>query len=104
MKMCRGVRMIDIETRTIWQLRILMGIGVLALIVDFIEPTYLELRIPWWISLYLVAGSFYFAANAHRMVIRRSEEALTYFFFPGAFVTALVPVYAIILFFASLSI
>ncbi len=96
--------MIDIETRTIWQLRILMGIGVLVLLIDLIEPTYFDLQIPWWISLYLVVGSFYFAANAQKIVIKRSEEVLTYFFFPGAFVTALVPVYAIILFFASLSI
>lgn len=96
--------MLDIETRTIWQLRILMGIGVLVLLIDFIEPTYFDLQIPWWMSLYLIAASFYFAASARKMVIKRSEEALTYFFFPGAFVTALVPVYAIILFFASLSI
>jgi len=95
--------MLDIETRTIWQLRILMGIGVLVLVIDFIEPTYLELQIPWWISLYLMVGSFYFAANAHKMVIKRSEEALTYFFFPGAFVTALVPVYAVILVLVSLT-
>ena len=96
--------MLDLETRTIWQLRILMGIGVLVLMIDFLEPTYLQLGIPWWISLYLIVGSFYFAANAHKMVIKRSDEALTYFFFPGAFVTALVPVYAIILLFASFTI
>ena len=96
--------MLDIETRTMLQLRILMGIGVLVLLVDLIEPTYLDLQIPWWISLYLIAASFYFATNAQKMVIKRSEEALTYFFFPGAFVTALIPVYAIIVFFASFSI
>jgi hypothetical protein len=95
--------MLDIEARTILQLRILMGIGVLALVVDFIEPTYLQLQIPWWISLYLIVGSFYFAASARKMVIRRSEEALTYFFFPGAFVTALVPIYALSLLLASLT-
>lgn len=90
----------DRERWTIWQLRVLMGIGVLVLVFDFIEPTYLNLQIPWYMSIYLVAASFYFAANAQKMVIKRSEEMLTYFFFPGAFVTALIPAYAITLFFA----
>jgi NhaP-type Na+/H+ or K+/H+ antiporter len=89
------------ERRTIWQLRVLMGIGVLILVFDFIEPTYLGLQIPWYMSIYLVVASFYFAANAQKMVMRRSEEMLTYFFFPGAFVTALIPAYAITLFFAT---
>ena len=88
------------ETRTMWQLRIFMGIGVLVLVLDFIEPTRLELGIPWYMSIYLVAASFYFTAKAQKMVVKRSEEMLTYFFFPGAFVTALIPVYAITLFFA----
>jgi hypothetical protein len=90
----------DQETRTIWLLRVLMGIGVLVIMFDFIEPTRLEMGIPWYISIYLVAASFYFAANAQKMVVKRSEEMLTYFFFPGAFVTALIPAYAITLFFA----
>jgi hypothetical protein len=90
----------DRETRTIWQLRVLMGIGVLVVVFDFIEPTYLQMGIPWYISLYLVAASFYFAANAQRMVLKRSDEMLTYFFFPGAFMTALIPAYAIALFLA----
>lgn len=90
----------DRETRTIWQLRIFMGIGVLVIIFDLLEPTRLELGIPWYMSIYLIAASFYFAANARKMVVKRSEEMLTYFFFPGAFVTALIPAYAITLFFA----
>jgi hypothetical protein len=87
-------------TRTIWQLRILMGIGVLVIVFDLIEPTRLKLGIPWYISIYLVAASFYFAANVQKVVVKRSAEMLTYFFFPGAFVTALIPAYAITLFFA----
>lgn len=90
----------DRGTRTIWQLRVFMGIGVLVIVFDLIEPTRLELGIPWYMSIYLVAASFYFAANAQKMVVKRSEEMLTYFFFPGAFVTALIPAYAITLFFA----
>ena len=88
------------ETRTIWQLRILMGVGVLVIVFDLIEPTRLELRIPWYMSIYLVAASFYFAANPQKRVAKRSAEMLTYFFFPGAFATALIPAYAIMLFFA----
>lgn len=90
----------DRETRTIWQLRVFMGIGVLIVVFDLIEPTRLELGIPWYMSIYLIAASFYFAVNAQKMVVKRSEEMLTYFFFPGAFVTALIPAYAITLFFA----
>ena len=91
----------DQETRTIWLLRVLMGIGVLVIVFDFIEPTRLQMGIPWYMSIYLVIASFYFAANAQKMVVKRSDEMLTYFFFPGAFVTALIPAYAITLFFAT---
>ena len=43
-------------------------------------------------------ASFYFAKHAQRMVLERREEVLTYFLFPGAFITALVPAYTLFLF------
>ena len=86
------------ETRNLWQLRILMGTGVLFLLTDLVERQSLGLRIPWMISLYLISASFYFARHAQKMVTERREEALTYILFPGAFVTALVPAYTLFLF------
>ena len=88
----------DIETRNIWQLRVLMGLGVLLLLADLVERQSLGLRIPWLISLYLIGASFYFAKHAQKMVVKHREEVLTYFLFPGAFVTALVPAYTLFLF------
>jgi hypothetical protein len=88
----------DTEARNLWQLRILMGMGVLFLLTDLVERQSLGLRIPWMISIYLISASFYFARHAQKMVIERREEALTYLLFPGAFVTALVPAYTLFLF------
>lgn len=88
----------DTEARNLWQLRILMGMGVLFLLADLVERQSLGLRIPWMISIYLISASFYFAKHAQKMVIERREEALTYLLFPGAFVTALVPAYTLFLF------
>ena len=88
----------DTEARNLWQLRILMGMGVLFLLADLVERQSLGLGIPWMISIYLISASFYFAKHAQKMVIERREEALTYLLFPGAFVTALVPAYTLFLF------
>lgn len=86
------------EKRTLLQLRILMCLGVFLLLADLVERQSLGLRVPWLISLYLIGASFYFAKHAQKMVLERREEILTYFLFPGAFVTALVPAYTLFLF------
>jgi len=86
------------EALNAWRLRILMGIGVLLLLGDLVDAEALQLQIPWWISLYLIFASFYFASNPQKMARKRSAEMLTYLLFPGAFVTVLVPAYAVFLF------
>lgn len=90
----------DAEKRTLWQLRVLMCLGVLLLLADLVERQSLGLRVPWVISIYLISASFYFAKHGQKMVTERREEALTYFLFPGAFVTALVPAYTLFLYLA----
>jgi len=91
----------DAEKRNLLQLRILMCLGVFLLIADLIERQSLGLKIPWLISLYLIGASFYFAKCAQKIVLERREEVLTYFLFPGAFITALVPAYTLFLFLIS---
>jgi len=91
----------DAEKRTLWQLRVLMFLGVLLLLVDLIERQSLGLKVPWIISLYLMSSSLYFAKHGQKMVTNLQEEVLTYFLFPGAFVTALVPAYTLFLYLAS---
>ncbi len=88
------------ENRNLLQLRILMCLGVLLLLADLVERQSLGLKVPWLISVYLIGASFYFAKYARKMVLERREEVLTYFLFPGAFVTALVPAYTLFLFLA----
>lgn len=90
----------DVEKRNLWQLRALMFLGVLLLLADLVERQSLGLKVPWGISLYLISASFYFAKHGQEMVTERREEALTYFLFPGAFVTALVPAYTLFLYLA----
>jgi hypothetical protein len=88
------------ENRNLLQLRILMFLGVLLLLADLVERQSLGLKVPWLISVYLIGASFYFARHAQKMVMERREEVLTYFLFPGAFMTALVPAYTLFLFLA----
>jgi hypothetical protein len=88
----------DAENRNLLQLRILMCLGVLLLLADLVEKQSLGLKIPWLISLYLIVASCYFARYAQKMGLERREEVLTYFLFPGAFITALVPAYTLLLF------
>lgn len=90
----------DAEKRNLWQLRVLMCLGVFLLLADLVERQSLGLKVPWVISLYLIGASFYFAKHGQTMVTERREEALTYFLFPGAFVTALVPAYTLFLYLA----
>jgi hypothetical protein len=89
------------ESRNLLQLRILMCLGVLLLLADLVERQSLGLRVPWLISVYLICASFYFARHAQKMGLEHREEVLTYFFFPGAFITALVPAYTLLLFLVS---
>jgi hypothetical protein len=88
----------DTEALNAWRLRLLMGIGVFLLLGNLVDIEALDLQIPWWISLYLIFASFYFASNPQKLNRKRSAEVLTYFLFPGAFVTVLVPAYAVFLF------
>ena len=76
----------------------MMGIGVLLLVGDLVDIEALKLQIPWWISIYLIGASFYFASNPQKLDRKRSAEVFTYLLFPGAFVTVLVPAYAVFLF------
>ena len=88
----------DTGTLNAWRLRILMGIGVLLLLVDILDGKALDLQIPWWIAIYLIIASFYFASNPQKIDRKRTAEVFTYLFFPGAFVTVLVPACAVFLF------
>jgi hypothetical protein len=88
----------DVEKRNLLMLRLLMCLGVFLLLADLVERQSLGLKVPWLISIYLIGASLYFAKCAQKMVLERKEEVLTYFLFPGAFITALVPAYTLFLF------
>jgi hypothetical protein len=92
---------VDVEKRNLLLLRLLMCLGVFLLLADLVERQSLGLKVPWLISFYLISSSLYFAKCAQKMVLGRREEVLTYFLFPGAFITALVPAYTLFLFLIS---
>jgi hypothetical protein len=77
-------------------LRLFLAVGIILVAADFMEGI-IGLGIPPWTSLYLIVSSLYLGFDPQKRVEKRSEEVFSYVFFPGAFVTALLPMFALIL-------
>ena len=80
--------------------RVLLAIGIVLIISDIVGQGILGLGIPWWIGIYLISASLYFSINLQKMVEKETEAIFVYLFFPGAFITALIPAYATLLYLA----
>lgn len=80
------------------QLQLLLIAGITLIFVEIVGIVPLDLGIPVWLGIYLMGTSGYFAVDPHKRVEERREEILVYMCFPGALVTLLIPLYAILLF------
>ena len=83
-------------------LQALLVFGILLIFVEIIGIVPLGLEISAWLGIYLMCTSGYFAVDPHKRVEERKEEILVYMCFPGALVTLLIPLYAMLLFVAKL--
>jgi hypothetical protein len=78
-----------------WKLRALLIGGLLLVLGDHVSGQSLHLGIPRGIDAYLLVSSFYFALDPQGRVEKWRQELLLFLLFPGAFVTALVPLFAL---------
>ena len=82
-----------------WKLRALLIGGLMLVVVDNVSGGSLNLGFPRGLEVYLIISSFYFVLDPQGRIEKRRQELLVLFLFPGAFVAAFVPMYAIFLFF-----
>ena len=89
---------IQLRALEAWKLRLLLGSGLAILFFNSFGGSLLGMHIPHGLDFYLTIASCYFAMNPQRRAERRRDEVLTSMFFPGAFVTALLPFFSLLLF------
>ncbi len=82
----------------VWKLRFFLLSGLLLLLIDAVNEQMLGMRIPNILALYLVVASFYFAIDPQKRFFHYREQVLLFCLFPGAFVTALLPLYTLLFF------
>lgn len=83
-----------------WKLRAFLIGGLVVIALNLLSDKILDLDISVWLSIYLLISGLYFVASPQSRVATRWQERLVRLLFPGAFVTTLLPIYAIVLFLA----
>jgi hypothetical protein len=82
----------------VWKLRGLLLSGLLVLLIDTVNEQVLGMRIPNSLTLYLALASIYFAVDPQKRFMNYQEQVLLLCLFPGAFATAVLPLYAALFF------
>src|SRR6266849_58072 len=83
-----------------WKWRVFLIGGLVVIAINLLSDGILDLDISVGLSIYLLISGLYFAINPQERVTTRSQERLVRVLLPGAFVTTLLPIYAIVLFLA----
>ena len=86
------------HTWEVWKLRALLLSGLLVLLIDAVNEQVLGIQIPNSLALYLAIASFYFAVDPQKHFLQYREQVLLFCLFPGAFTTAIMPIYALLFF------
>ncbi|HJY85942.1 MAG TPA: hypothetical protein VKE24_03815 [Candidatus Acidoferrales bacterium] len=81
-----------------WKLRVFLIGGLAVIAMNLLTDGVLDLDISVWLSIYLFISGLYFAIDPQDRVVTRWQEWLVRLLFPGAFVTTLLPLYALALF------
>ncbi len=83
-----------------WKWRVFLIGGLVVIAINLLSDGILDLDISVGLSIYLLISGLYFAINPQERVATRWQERLVRLLFPGAFVTTLLPIYALALFLA----
>ena len=81
-----------------WKLRVFLIGGLAVIAMNLLTDGVLDLDISVWLSLYLFISGLYFVISPQDRVATRWQERFVRLLFPGAFVTTLLPLYALALF------
>jgi len=81
-----------------WKLRVFLIGGLAVIAMNLLTDGVLDLDISVWLSLYLLISGLYFVISPQDRVATRWQERFVRLLFPGAFVTTLLPLYALALF------
>ena len=81
-----------------WKLRVLLISGLVVLFLNSFDGSLLDMHIPRGLDFYLTIASVYFATNPQKRAERTRDHVFTSMFFPGAFVTALLPFFSLLMF------
>jgi hypothetical protein len=79
-----------------WKLRVLLFGGLFVLLLAVVNEEIFGLPIPPGLAAYLTIASGYFALDPQQRIEKSREQVLLAVFFPGAFVTALLPFYSLL--------
>lgn len=79
-----------------WKLRILLLGGLFVLLLAAANESLLGIPIPPGLAAYLTIASGYFALDPQQRIEKSREQVLLAVFFPGAFVTAMLPFYSLL--------
>ncbi len=83
-----------------WKWRVFLIGGLVVITINLLSDGILDFDAPVELNIYLFISGLYFAINPQDRVATRWQERLVRLLFPGAFVTTLLPIYAIALFLA----
>jgi hypothetical protein len=84
------------RTLEAWKLRILLLGGLFVLLLAAMNESMLGIPIPPGLAAYLTIASGYFALDPQHRIEKSREQVLLVVFFPGAFVTAMLPFYSLL--------
>ena len=83
-----------------WKIRAFLIGGLAVIATDLLSDGILDLGGSTGLNIYLFVSGFYFAINPQDRVATRWQARLVRLLFPGAFITTLLPIYALVLFLA----
>ncbi len=81
-----------------WKLRAFLIGGLAVIAINLLSEGVLDFNAPVELNIYLFISGLYFVASPQSRVATRWQERLVQLLFPGAFVTTLLPIYALALF------
>ena len=81
-----------------WKWRVFLIGGLVVIAINLLSDGILDLDISVGLSIYLLISGLYFAISPQDRVATRWQARLVRLLFPGAFVTTLLPLYALALF------
>jgi hypothetical protein len=90
--------MLNWDVWNAWKFRAFLIGGLVIIVINLLSNGVLDFHTPVGLNIYLFISGIYFVIDPQDRVATRWQEWLVRLLFPGAFVTTLLPIYAVALF------